>query len=76
MAVFLVVATIPLGADDRTKTAFFESRIRPVLIDKCYACHSARASKIKGDLRLDDREATLKGGNSGPAGRLQRTAGS
>ena len=53
------------GPDDGI--AFFESRIRPVLIDKCYGCHSARASKIKGGLRLDDREATLKGGDSGPA---------
>ena len=67
MAVFLVAATLPLRADDGSGTAFFESRIRPVLIDKCYGCHSARAAKLKGGLRLDDRESTLKGGDSGPA---------
>lgn len=47
--------------------AFFESRIRPILIDKCYSCHSSGAAKIKGGLRLDSRVGLLKGGNSGPA---------
>src|SRR4051812_12165732 len=45
-------------------TEFFESKIRPLLASKCYSCHTA--SKL-GDLRLDSREALLKGGNSGPA---------
>ncbi|MEY2751615.1 MAG: hypothetical protein RLZZ550_1586, partial [Verrucomicrobiota bacterium] len=44
---------------------FFESRIRPVLIAECYECHDAK--KQKGDLRLDHREALLKGGEEGPA---------
>ena len=35
---------------------FFEKRIRPVLADNCYECHSAQAKKIKGKLRLDSRE--------------------
>ena len=45
----------------------FEEKIRPVLIEKCYSCHSAEAKKVKGDLWLDTREATLKGGETGPA---------
>ncbi len=47
--------------------AFFESKIRPVLIDRCYQCHSASAKKIKGDLVLDSRAGVQKGGDSGPA---------
>lgn len=46
---------------------FFESKIRPVLIDKCYKCHSKEADKIRGGLLLDTREALLHGGNTGPA---------
>jgi len=49
---------------------FFEKKIRPVLVKHCYQCHSEKASKaesIKGGLRLDNRAATLKGGESGAA---------
>jgi len=49
---------------------FFESRIRPVLVQHCYKCHSAEASKadkLKGGLLLDDREGMRRGGESGPA---------
>ncbi len=45
---------------------FFEKRIRPVLAERCYECHSA-TTKTKGGLALDSREATLKGGDTGPA---------
>ena len=47
---------------------FFEQKIRPVLVDTCYQCHgpdAADAGKLKGGLRLDSREALLKGGESG-----------
>ncbi len=47
--------------------AFFESRIRPLLAEHCYECHSAKAGKLKGGLRLDSREGWAKGGDSGPA---------
>ena len=46
----------------------FEKKIRPVLVDSCYKCHSAEAAgegKLKGGLRLDTREALIKGGESG-----------
>jgi mono/diheme cytochrome c family protein len=46
---------------------FFEKRIRPLLVDHCYGCHSEKAEKIKGGLRLDTRDMVLKGGESGPA---------
>jgi len=45
---------------------FFEKKIRPVLTEKCYKCHSAGAEKIKGGLRLDSRAEWMKGGESGP----------
>jgi len=46
---------------------FFESRVRPVLVDRCYKCHSHDADKIKGGLMLDTREGMLHGGDTGPA---------
>ncbi len=46
---------------------FFEKRIRPLLVEHCYECHSAQAKKTKGGLRLDSREGWTKGGASGPA---------
>jgi hypothetical protein len=45
-------------------TDFFESKIRPVLANSCYSCHTA--SQL-GDLRLDSRDAMLKGGKHGAA---------
>lgn len=55
------------GADDPARIAQFESKIRPVLIEHCHECHSIESGKAKGGLRLDDREAVLRGGDSGPA---------
>lgn len=45
---------------------FFEKRIRPLLVERCYQCHSA-GRKTKGGLRLDTREGWSRGGDSGPA---------
>jgi mono/diheme cytochrome c family protein len=42
----------------------FESRIRPLLIDNCFSCHT---DDEKGGLRLDSRDRMLKGGETGPA---------
>src|SRR5688572_17897840 len=53
----------PRGAD----AEFFESKIRPLLVNRCHECHSASAKKLKGGLRLDSREGVLKGGETGPA---------
>jgi hypothetical protein len=46
---------------------FFEKKIRPVLADKCYSCHSETAKRLKAGLRLDTRDGVLKGGDTGPA---------
>lgn len=68
-------ATLALGLEqslsqDSLSTSeleFFESKIRPVLVEHCYECHSTEADKIKGELALDTREGLLAGGVSGPA---------
>src|SRR6185436_19296102 len=52
---------------DKEGLELFEKKIRPVLIDRCYSCHSAEAKKLKGDLYVDSREGLLKGGAVGPA---------
>ena len=44
----------------------FESKIRPILVEHCYECHSAD-KKQKGNLLLDTKDGTLKGGDTGPA---------
>jgi hypothetical protein len=55
-----------LRGADSAEMNFFETKIRPVLAARCYACHSARAPKIQGGLLLDSAAGLKKGGNSGP----------
>src|ERR1051325_6797687 len=45
---------------------YFEKHIRPVLVERCYRCHSKNAEKVKGGLLLDSRDGLLKGGDNGP----------
>jgi hypothetical protein len=52
---------------DREGVEYFEQRIRPVLAERCYSCHSARAKKLKGGLRLDTLEGLERGGAAGRA---------
>ncbi len=49
----------------KSEAEFFEARIRPVLIANCLSCHGP--DKQKAGLRVDSREAILKGGETGPA---------
>ena len=46
---------------------FFESRIRPMLVQHCYSCHSAGSKKIGGNLQVDSRPALERGGDTEPA---------
>jgi hypothetical protein len=57
----------PEGQAEREGLEFFEKKIRPVLIERCYECHSVRSRKLKANLFLDSRDGILKGGDSGPA---------
>ena len=52
---------------NREQQRFFESKIRPVLVEHCYECHSAKSDEVGGKLLLDSREGIRAGGESGPA---------
>jgi mono/diheme cytochrome c family protein len=56
----------PAAAPDPAKAEYFEKKVRPILADNCYHCHSAD-TKPAGGLRVDDRNGLLAGGNKGPA---------
>lgn len=66
-ACLLFVSKVPGGEPDRDGIDFFERKIRPVLIERCYTCHSAKAKKVRGGLLLDTRHGLRKGGSQGPA---------
>jgi mono/diheme cytochrome c family protein len=57
-------AAAPGSAATAAQLEFFEAKIRPLLVNSCFDCHTADE---KGGLRLDSRAAILKGGDSGPA---------
>ncbi len=66
----VMVGISPAPADDKAGVQFFEQKIRPVLVEHCYSCHSTAAQsnkKLKGGLLLDTREGVLRGGDTGPA---------
>lgn len=63
---FFLSATAAV-AQTGARIDFFESKIRPVLVERCAVCHSADAPAIQGGLRVDSRAALLEGGASGPA---------
>ncbi len=70
----IVPATLLPGQQDTpppqftaAQLEFFEKDVRPLLARHCFACHSGKAAKLKGGLRLDSRALILKGGDTGPA---------
>ena len=67
IAVSFLGVPAALGQD---RIDFFEKKIRPVLAERCYQCHSAeaaRAGTLMGKLQLDTREGVQQGGSRGPA---------
>ena len=72
-AVLIAVLGVPCIAAEDSKqfsdadVEFFEKRVRPVLVQRCFECHAATSSKLRGGLLLDRRETILKGGDTGPA---------
>ncbi len=68
LTAWLVVGSSAVEAGPQSEgVAFFEQKIRPVLVKECYGCHSSSAKAVKGGLRLDTRAGVLAGGDSGPA---------
>jgi hypothetical protein len=59
-----VCATVHAGPPTPEHLEFFESKIRPLLADKCFKCHGPE--KQRAELRLDSRDFMLKGGENGP----------
>ena len=65
LSLFALLNTAPaLRAADPGRE-FFEKKIRPILVEHCYRCHSM-ATKQRGGLTLDSRDGLRKGGDSGP----------
>jgi hypothetical protein len=60
-------AQSPGSADNGDELDFFERKIRPILVARCYECHSGDSKSPGGSLRLDSRDGMLTGGDSGPA---------
>ncbi len=51
---------------DPAGVELFEKHIRPVLVEKCYSCHSKSAEMLEGGLELDSSMGLIRGGDSGP----------
>src|SRR5262245_29496157 len=60
-----VLSASLISARAEDAEAFFETKLRPVLADTCLKCHGGK--KVSNGLRVDSREALLKGGEHGPA---------
>ena len=63
----LIAESGACGELEKVRLEFFERKIRPVLADRCFKCHSADSEKLKGGLQVDHLAYLLKGGESGPA---------
>ena len=62
----LLLSLAPLCAQTAEQIEFFEKKIRPVLAENCYACHSAETMSA-AELLLDSRAGVREGGTRGPA---------
>ncbi|MGI8989396.1 MAG: PSD1 and planctomycete cytochrome C domain-containing protein, partial [Bryobacteraceae bacterium] len=62
---FLVAAPLFSQQPNADSLTLFETKIRPVLVARCYACHSSKLAKPQGGLLLDSQAAIKRGGNSG-----------
>src|SRR5262249_51340233 len=51
---------------DAAALEFFEKKVRPILAEHCFKCHSTQAKKLRGGLHLDSRAGLLTGGDTGP----------
>jgi len=67
ISLILLVRHASAALPDAHGVTFFETRVRPLLVEHCYECHSVERGKTKGDLALDSRVGWQQGGASGPA---------
>lgn len=64
--VYFITQSPSFGEITPAQVQFFETKIRPVLADACYDCHSKESGKSKGGLTLDTKVGLRLGGNTGP----------
>jgi hypothetical protein len=64
-ALLFLLLAVPARAESPDVDTFFELKIRPVLVGTCFPCHGGK--KVSHGLRIDSRDALLKGGQSGAA---------
>jgi hypothetical protein len=62
---FVSVACVGFAADNPAGVEFFEKKIRPALVERCYGCHSASAKNLMGGLMVDSGQGLQRGGSSG-----------
>jgi cytochrome c553 len=67
VGLILLGVAASLQADEKEGLQFFEKHIRPVLVTKCYKCHSTQSKEPKGGLLLDTRDGIRRGGDNGKA---------
>ncbi|HEY4312149.1 MAG TPA: PSD1 and planctomycete cytochrome C domain-containing protein [Pirellulales bacterium] len=67
LSLLLLVATARAEPPTAADIEFFESQVRPVLVARCYKCHSQDAENLRGSLLLDSRPGWMAGGDSGPS---------
>ena len=68
IGLLVICGAVSAGAEDLPtpeQVTFFETKVRPLLADRCFSCHGP--DKQKSALRLDSRAALLAGGDAGPA---------
>src|SRR5262245_5977532 len=63
----LMLAVTGTAAAQEAGIEFFETKVRPVLVEHCYKCHSHKAAKHRGGLYVDSRDGLRKGGDTAPA---------
>jgi hypothetical protein len=64
--ILMATGRVCANPPDDAGIEFFEKKIRPVLVEHCYECHSSQSKKKRGELLLDSRAGVRKGGESGP----------
>ena len=64
-AAIVTASAMSAGAITPSERVFFENKIRPILVNHCYECHTPDAKKLGGNLLLDSRKNLIKGGESG-----------
>lgn len=69
LLLFAFPGLLPAQTDSATEAGqrFFEEKVRPLLAEHCYSCHSSEARRLRGGLRLDSRAGWERGGDHGPA---------